>query len=122
MEGDLVHFDIPAKDIDRLSNFYRNVLGWKTTAPGGFEDYLEIETSDGENAVGGGMSKKVMPQQTVINYYDVESVEETNERVRANGGEVIVEKMSVPGFGYLSVCADPEGNPFGSWLEDPNAA
>ena len=33
----------------------------------------------------------------------------------------MMEKMPVPGFGWMSVCVDHEGNPFGGWVDDKDA-
>jgi predicted enzyme related to lactoylglutathione lyase len=113
---------IPAEDPGKISAFYHNVLDWtiEPVSPE-FPDYLAITTSDREGAVGGGMMKKVMPAQGLLNYYLVDDLEEFNSRVRENGGQVVMEKMPIPGIGYFSVCLDPEGNPFGLWLEDESA-
>ena len=122
MEGELVHFDIPADDLERASEFYRAIFGWKIEPVGGFEGYLEIKPGGREEATGGGITKRFMPEQRPVNYFEVSSIDEANRRVRDGGGQVIVEKMTVPGFGYLSLCADTEDNAFGMWLEDPGAA
>ncbi len=123
MGAELVHFEISVNDLDKVASFYRNTLGWKIEPAGpGMEEYLLISTSDREGAVMGGMMKKQVPEQTNINYYKVDSIEDFNARVKENGGQVVVEKMAVPKMGYFSVCLDPEGNPFSSWLDDENAS
>lgn len=118
MGADLVHFDIPAESIEALSEFYGAVLGWRFESPGGFDDYRLIFTSEREGAPGGGMHKKELPQETVINYYEVDSISDYTARVKENGGQVVMDEMPVPGFGYLAVCLDPEGNPFGLWVTE----
>ena len=122
MGAELVHFDIAADDLDKLAGFYRETLGW-TIEPldPEFPHYLAITTSDREDVPCGGMMKKMMPEQGLLNYYGVDSIEEFNAKVRENGGQVVMEKMAVPGIGLFSVCLDPEGNPFGLWLADESA-
>ncbi len=126
MPGELVHFDIPANDLDKMAGFYSKVMGWKIEPYGPeYGGYLMIDPAPDKGpteAVRGGMSKKMMPQQTPLNYYQTDDLEKFNQRVRDNGGQVMMEKMPVPKMGYLSVCIDPEGNAFGSFLVDPNAA
>jgi len=122
LEGELVHFDIPVDDMERAAGFYRAVFGWKIEPVGGFEGYLDVKPGGREDTTGGGMTPRYMPGQTPVNYFSVSSIEEANERVRSSGGEVVMEKMAVPGFGYMSMCRDTEGNTFGAWLEDPGAA
>ena len=122
MGAELVHFEIAADDLDKLASFYRETLGW-TIEPGSPEsqEYLLIATGGEDDAPGGGMMKKMVPEQGLLNYYGVANIEEFNAKVRENGGQVVMEKMPVPGMGYFSVCLDPEGNPFGLWLDDENA-
>ncbi|MBU1670819.1 MAG: hypothetical protein KKF41_12170 [Actinobacteria bacterium] len=68
------------------------------------------------------MYKKMMPEQGPLNYYGVDDLEPFVQKVKDGGGQVVMEKMVVPGMGWFSVCLDPAGNPFGLWKEDPNAA
>jgi hypothetical protein len=56
-----------------------------------------------------------------MNYYRTDDLEAFNQKVRDNGGTVVMEKMPVKGFGWMSVNMDPEGNPFGGWVDDENA-
>lgn len=125
MPGELVHFDIPVDDVEKMTAFYRNVMGW-TVEPyaGDFPDYWRLAPEpDREGALEGGLGKKQMPEQGPMNYYTAEGgLEAFNQRVKDNGGMVMMEKMPVKGFGWMSVCMDPEGNAFGGWVDDPNAA
>ncbi|MHB8781013.1 MAG: VOC family protein [Candidatus Geothermincolia bacterium] len=121
MKGELVHFDIPADDPEKLASFYSNVMGWRIEAPQAeYGDYRLI-SMPGEG-IGGGLYKRTEPQQTPLNYFDVENIEAAVQSVTDNGGTVIVEKMPVPKMGYFALCLDPDGNAFGFWLTDENAA
>lgn len=125
MPGKLVHFDIPANDLEKMAGFYRTVLGWKIERYGGeeFGDYHMIDPTPGDDAeVKGGMGSKGSPDQVPMNYYETDDLEAVNRRVQDNGGQVVMEKMPVPKMGYFSVCLDPEGNVFGNWITDENAA
>ena len=129
MPGEIVHFDIPVDDVERAVDFYTYVMGWKVDKYGGPDveaepgmEYYLTSPSDDENAVGGGIGKKMNPGQTRVNYYNAEGgLEAFNQRVKDKGGMVLMEKMPVPGMGWFSVCADPEGNQFGGWMTDYNA-
>lgn len=125
MPGKLVHFDIAVNDLEKGIAFYKAVMGWqfeKYDAEGGPDYWLIMPEPGNEEAVGGGIGKKQMPEQTNVNYYEADGgIEAFNQRVRDNGGMVVMEKMAVPGFGWMSVCIDPEGNAFGSWVEDKDA-
>jgi predicted enzyme related to lactoylglutathione lyase len=121
----VVHFEIPADDVERAQKFYGELFGWKIekfTGPMPM-DYWMIATGAkaGEMALGGGMMKRQAPQQQITIYVDVPSVDEYVDKVIKLGGQVTFPKMAVPGMGYFAVCLDLENNGFGIWEEDPKA-
>lgn len=116
---DIVHFEIPADEIDRAKSFYASLFGWKFEQVSGM-DYWFISTG-GEGAIGGGMLKRKNPQHPITNYVDVASVEDYGKKVEMLGGKVVVPKMAVPHMGYFAVCLDTEGNLFGLWQTDSSA-
>ncbi len=48
-------------------------------------------------------------------------MDDTVEKVKANGGTVTSEKHAVPGVGWQAYFKDTEGNVFGVHHEDPSA-
>ena len=52
----------------------------------------------------------------------VDSIEEATERIVAEGGTVVQDKMAIPSMGWFATCRDTEGNKFGLFTNDPNAA
>ncbi len=129
MDHTIVHFEIPADDLDRASKFYSEVFGWEIARmPGPFE-YLGVRTTaTGESGlpvgpgVNGGMYKRMYPNQTPINYIAVEDIETHTAKLVEAGGEVTVPKMPVPGHGWMIHFKDPEGNLLALWQPDRNAA
>jgi predicted enzyme related to lactoylglutathione lyase len=125
----IVHFEIPADDVERSKKFYTDLFGWKiekwpgSTSGGGDIEYWTITTTDdkGNKALGGGMMKRQGPNQPIINYIDVKSVDEYSSKVQQLGGKVHVPKMAVPGMGYLAICLDTENNAFGIWETNESA-
>ena len=113
----IVHFEIPADDMQRAKKFYSNLFGWNIVGMPGM-DYMMIDVY---GAPGGGMMKKILPDQQIINYIGVPSVDEYAAKVEKLGGKIIVPKKAVPGMGYFVVCMDTENNPFGIWEMDPAA-
>jgi uncharacterized protein len=71
----IVHFEIPADDIERSK-------------------YLIITTTDdkGNKALGGGIMKRQMPEHRVTIYIGVKSVDEYSSKVEKLGGKVIAPK------------------------------
>lgn len=117
----IVHFDMMADDTDRAKTFYEKLFDWKFQKYPGPVDYYLVETADleGKPGVGGGLGKRQQPGQGVTNYIGVESVDDSAAKVEQLGGKVIQPKMEVPGFGWMVVCLDPEGNPLGLWQDMP---
>jgi predicted enzyme related to lactoylglutathione lyase len=136
----IVHFEIPADDVERAKKFYTDLFGWKiekwpgmnssdssssssSSSPSYDMEYWKITTTDekGNKALGGGMMKRQMPQQPNINYIDVKSVDEYSSKVEKIGGKVVVPKRAVPEMGYFAVCLDTENNSFAIWESSESA-
>ena len=121
----VVHFEIPADDVERAQKFYGELFGWKIekfTGPIPM-DYWMIMTGakTGEMGLDGGMMKRQDPDQRITIYIDVPSIDEYTGRVKELGGQVYVPKTAVPGMGYFAVCLDQENNGFGLWEVNPQA-
>ena len=119
MDHTIVHFEIPANDVEKLRKFYSALFGWKIEKMPGPMEYFGIQTVPIDNkgmpvrpGVNGGMMKKQNPEHKPVNYIAVESVDEYVKKITALGGKVIVPKMEVPGIGWWASALDPEGNQF----------
>jgi predicted enzyme related to lactoylglutathione lyase len=121
----VVHFEIPADDVERAKKFYRQLFGWKIekfTGPTPM-DYWMVMTGkeEGKMGIDGGMMKREHPQQQITIYIDVPTVDEYAGKVVSLGGQVVFPKTAIPGMGYFAVCLDPENNGFGLWEDNPKA-
>jgi predicted enzyme related to lactoylglutathione lyase len=116
------HFDLPADEPERAKKFYQSLFGWNFVSVPGME-YQFIETSfpDGKEGLKGGMGKRTSPDERIMNYVGVESIDDSLAKVQELGGKVVRPKMPVPGWGYLAVCEDTEKNLFGLWQDDKEA-
>jgi predicted enzyme related to lactoylglutathione lyase len=112
----IVHFEIPAEDLQRAKDFYSKLFGWKIESWQGM-DYMMIDTY----GLGGGMMKRMHPDQQITDYFGVPSVDEYSAEVEKLGGKILVPKKAVPGMGYFVICMDTEKNVFGIWETDSNA-
>ncbi|HKG92419.1 MAG TPA: VOC family protein [Gemmatimonadaceae bacterium] len=124
----VIHFEIPADDPQRASQFYGSVFGWQFQRWEGPQDYWLVSTggNDGNGGaaapgIDGGMMRRPQPGAGTVNTIDVPSVDEYVSRIQAQGGSVAVPKMAVPGVGWLAYCTDPEGNMFGIMQTDAEA-
>ena len=99
----VVHFEIPADDIERAQKFYGELFGWKIekfTGPTPM-DYWSIMTSAEKcekGGLGGGMMKRQAPQQQITIYIDVPSVDAYVDKVKKLGGKVCFPKMTRNGI------------------------
>ncbi|WP_407356449.1 VOC family protein [Methanolobus sp. WCC5] len=116
-----VHMDIPTDDLERAKKFYSCVFDWKFERPSPEMEYYLFETTgiDGEKGVGGGMGLRGEPEQRIAGYIGVPSIKEYSDKIEKAGGKVI-NQMPVPGWGYLAICLDTEGNLFGLWEDAGN--
>ena len=115
----VVHFEIPAKDVEKISKFYSELFGWKIQKVE-WMDYWLVETVPIDDQgrpirpeVNGGLYKKTSRDDKERNYIQVESVDEYIDKVVKLGGKIIVPKMEVPKTGFTAIAADPDGNVFG---------
>jgi predicted enzyme related to lactoylglutathione lyase len=117
-----IHFEIPCDNPDRVIAFYKSVFGWTVQKWDGPMPYWLVTTGpEGEPGINGGFMMKQHPQQPCVNTVGVANVDEAVATVTANGGEIAVPKMAIPGVGWLAYGKDPEGNIFGLMQNDPSA-
>jgi predicted enzyme related to lactoylglutathione lyase len=130
--GNIAYFEIPADDIERAKKFYMKVFGWKienSKMPGIPPDYQGVMTGkarmekagDGyemSQLNSGGMMKRMYPGQPIINYVQVDSLDDTLKMVGENGGKQMNETMTIPSVGRIAFIADSEGNTIGVWEQE----
>lgn len=125
--GKVVHFEIPADDLDRAKNFYSSVFGWQLDTmdmPGGGQ-YTGIMTTDVDpetrtptepGAINGGMitrGEDVTPTPVVT--IGVDAIDDALAQVESAGGKTVTPKTPIPGMGAYAYFTDPEGNVMGLW-------
>ena len=105
----IVHFDIPADDIERAKKFYSDLFGWKiekwSESGTGDMEYWMVTTIDdkGNKGIDGGIMKRQNPQLQITNSIDVNSVDEYSSRIQQLGCKVVYPKMAIPKTGILQV-------------------
>jgi predicted enzyme related to lactoylglutathione lyase len=117
-----IHFEIPAEDPQRAMKFYQTVFGWTFQKWDGPVPYWIIVTGPSDTAgINGGLMPRRDPAQPCVNTMDVENLDEMVQTVLAEGGQIAVPKMPIPGVGWLAYCKDTEGHIFGMMQADPAA-
>jgi uncharacterized protein len=121
----VVHFEIPAEDLDRAKNFYGSVFGWKLETmpmPGGeytsvmttaVDEQTQLPTEPG--AINGGMMQRDERTPSPVITIDVEGIDDALKEIEANGGSTVTPRTAIPGMGAFAYFKDPEGNVVGLW-------
>ncbi len=119
MDHTVIHFEIPANDVEKLKAFYEQIFGWKIVQMPGPIDYWVIQTvpvdANGmplRPGVNGGLYKRLLPETKPINYFAVESISDFLAKIEKLGGKVTQPKQEVPNVGWIAAAEDPEGNSF----------
>ena len=121
--GRVVHFELPADDPQRAVGFYRDVFGWQVEDwHGDVEYYLASTGPDGEPGINGAILRRQAPVTRSVTTIQVESLNDTLEKLKSAGGAVIDGNRAVTGIGWHAYCEDSEGNVIGVLQPDPQAA
>lgn len=121
----VVHFEIPFDDQKRAEEFYSKVFGWKIN-PIPEMKYTIVQTVDVDDkqmpkeagAINGGLMKREQIKSPVITI-GVSDIKKSAERVKKEGGRVIMEPFKVGDMGTAAYFTDPEGNVIGLWQNLP---
>lgn len=115
MKNKLTHFAVHVDDIERAKKFYDGVFDWGFNAYGQ-NDFLQIKSDKSEDGelIGALQSRKYSPVSDKIIGLEctiaVEDIDEITERVKNNGGQVIMPKTAIPYVGFIAKFLDTEGN------------
>ena len=116
----VVWFEIYVDDLDRAKDFYGKVLDMQLDhMPDPSDSGIKMASfpmqMDGHNASGALVKMegfKAGGNSTIV-YFGSKDCAIEEARVSAAGGKVINKKMSIGDYGFMSLCADTEGNTFG---------
>jgi uncharacterized protein len=124
MGGKVVHFELPADNVERARNFYKKTFQWEiqpmpemnytmvqTTAVGSDQMPKEPGAINGGIAARGSPSPVKAPVITIA----VEDIDQTLKQVAKNGGKAVQTKQSIGPMGFTAYFQDPEGNVVGLW-------
>ena len=110
--GRVVHFEVPADDVGRASEFYGNVFGWNiNTIPG--MNYTLVSTTDSDErgmpkapgAINGGMLERQAPIQNLLQNLKEEDMVQLGTLLEDDrvSEELYTQKLDV----LLGVANDP---------------
>ena len=121
----VVHFEIPADDLDRAKTFYGSVFGWQiTTMPMGGGEYTGVTTTpvdqqtmmpQAPGAINGALVERGESTPATVVTIDVDAIDEALQQIEAGGGTTVTSRTEIPGMGAFAYFKDPEGNVVGLW-------
>lgn len=121
MSGRVVHFEIPADDIERARSFYREAFGWQMQ-PMPEMEYTGITTTESDEtgptepgAINGGLCSREDPITGPVVTIDVADIDQALTRVEQLGGKVAMPRQAVADMGFAAYFYDPDGNLMGLW-------
>ncbi|WP_234572722.1 VOC family protein [Rhodohalobacter sp. 614A] len=120
-----IYFEIQADDLQRASDFYGEIFGWKFQKnPHAPVEYRWIETG----GTRGGLLKRpadTPPPECGTNAYvcsiEVDDFDATAKKIEKLGGQVAMPKFAVPKVCWQGYFLDTEGNTFGIFEVDEKA-
>src|SRR4030095_10392972 len=125
----VVHFEIPADDLDRAKSFYGSVFGWELqTVPMNEGEYTSVKTTDVDEqtqlptepgAINGGMFQRAEPLTSPVITIDVDGIDDALKQIEAEGGTTVTPRTAIPGMGAFAYFKDPERNGVGLWGTTP---
>jgi hypothetical protein len=121
----VVHFEIPADDVDRAKEFYGAIFGWQLqtmqmeggeytiamTTP--IDEQSQLPTEPG--AINGGLMRRDEHTPTPVITIEVDAIDDALQRIESQGGAVVRPRTAIPGMGAFGYFKDPEGNVMGLW-------
>ena len=108
--GKLVHFSIPAANVEGAVTFYGKLFDWK------FRKMTETYwlTEDGIGSI--SLEYEPVSSTMPILYFSVPSVDESLKQASALGAEVVIEKTDAgDGKSFFATIKDLNGNIIGLW-------
>lgn len=117
----VVHFEMPAEDLKRMSEFYSSVFGWKAQMLGeDMGNYVTVSTNETDEngrpkmpgTINGGFfpKKDDYPAQYPSIVIAVDDINDSMKNVTKAKGTVLGEPMDIPGIGKYVSFLDTEGN------------
>jgi predicted enzyme related to lactoylglutathione lyase len=104
----VVHVEIPAKDVEGAGKFYQSLFGWK------IQSIPEMNYTMWEDGNGGGGGFPAVSEENpagqVLVYIDSDDIDADLKKVEKLGGKVLRKKTEISGMGWFGIFQDPTGN------------
>jgi predicted enzyme related to lactoylglutathione lyase len=120
----VIHFEMPAENRKRMSEFYTKSFGWQTQQLGSeMGEYIVVTTSESDETgrpkspgvINGGFYQKT--DDPISNHPSVviavDDINESIQKVKKAAGKILGEIQEIPGIGKYVSFQDTEGNRVG---------
>jgi predicted enzyme related to lactoylglutathione lyase len=118
----VVHFEIPAENLERAKKFYSENFGWKLSQLGPeMGNYVLVQTGPTDEQgmpqdrafINGGLMSRDPSASSPVLVIAVADADQAVEKVKKSGGRLVGEIMDIPNVGRYARIQDSEGNVIG---------
>jgi predicted enzyme related to lactoylglutathione lyase len=102
--------EIPSTNLNQSEEFFKKVFGWEFKPFG--NGYLLFNNHQGI-MVGLRKAEQVLKGDCTVFHVNIDSIEQTIEKVKSAGGHIKTGKTTIPAMGWYAVIYDPDGNSIG---------
>ena len=110
MPGKVVHFELPADNVERAKTFYMKAFGWEINQYPGMQYHMVGTTPSNQQgmptepgAINGGMTKRQDPVKSTVITLDVPDIEAALKNIEKLGGKTVKKKEPVADHGLHSL-------------------
>lgn len=114
----LTQFELPTNMPISAMAFYNQIFGW-TFRLKNQRIYLSIGDSDESLITRSTVPEPINP---MLNTIEVKDVDKMVQKIRQEGGKIVIPKMAVPGVGWLAYFKGPDEHIFSLMQPDMAAA
>ena len=118
----VVHFEIPAENLERAKKFYSDNFGWKLNQLGPeVGNYVLVHTGPTDEQgmpqdrafINGGLMPRDPSARSPVLVIAVADADHAVEKVKKSGGRLVGEILDIPNVGRYARVEDTEGNVIG---------
>ena len=120
--NNVVHFEVPADDMERAKKFYGETFGWQLQdmPEMGYVIARTVETDErmmpkSPGAINGGLAKRGGNLMVPSFAIRVDDIDIAVEKIKNAGGSITKEKTAVGTMGFIAYFKDSEGNILSLW-------
>src|SRR5712664_4198183 len=122
MPGKVVHFELPADNVERAKTFYMKAFGGEVNQYPGIQYHIVGPTPSNQQgmptepgAINGRITKRQDPVKSTVITIDVPDIKASLKNIEKLGGKTVKKKEAVADMGFTAYLKDPQGNIVGLW-------